>query len=416
VASGEERLSRVAALGQTAQVAVMLGQSGQCLAALDEQRAAAGDDQPSLVWALTSAAGCRAVLGDLRRARQDLIQVRQACNYIAPLLAEPFWRFADAVCNWLGDDWMAAEADAAVLDSSQVSPVTPALAEFVTALRTELLRGLGRTADSRATAERLTASPMAEINAWAMAGLDIDQDEPARAMRRLEDARGGSRGGAGAAALPLVLHRLAETAFSCGDRDVTAHAAAALAELDQAAPLAEIMAGLAAAYATGDPQPARQAQRLAKAEGAAALTAEALFVRGQVGDQPDQTFAAAHAAWQQIGAPAKARSVAAAMRAAGLPVPSVRVRRLARAAAEGPAPLTARERTLARLVHEGHTNQQIARAMHVSVKTVEAYLTRVYRKTACSSRVELAVAVTERRIQVGESGRAAKRPGPGSGP
>jgi DNA-binding CsgD family transcriptional regulator len=78
--------------------------------------------------------------------------------------------------------------------------------------------------------------------------------------------------------------------------------------------------------------------------------------------------------------------------------------------------LTARERTLARLVHEGHTNQQIARAMHVSVKTVEAYLTRVYRKTACSSRVELAVAVTERRIQVGESGRAAKRPGPGSGP
>jgi len=64
--------------------------------------------------------------------------------------------------------------------------------------------------------------------------------------------------------------------------------------------------------------------------------------------------------------------------------------------------LTARERALARLVHDGRTNQQIARTLHISVKTVEAYLTRVYRKTSCSSRVELAVAVTERRIQVGE--------------
>ena len=65
--------------------------------------------------------------------------------------------------------------------------------------------------------------------------------------------------------------------------------------------------------------------------------------------------------------------------------------------------LTARERTVALLVHEGRTNQQIARALDISVKTVEAYLTRLYRKTTCSSRVELAVAVTERRLQLGES-------------
>ena len=70
--------------------------------------------------------------------------------------------------------------------------------------------------------------------------------------------------------------------------------------------------------------------------------------------------------------------------------------------ADGPPPLTVRERSLARLVHDGRTNQQIASTLHISVKTVESYLTRLYRKTSCSSRVELAVAVTERRVQVGE--------------
>ena len=85
----------------------------------------------------------------------------------------------------------------------------------------------------------------------------------------------------------------------------------------------------------------------------------------------------------------------------GLPVPLAHYR-AGQSPAADPAALTARERALCRLVHEGRTNQQIARAQHISVKTVEAYLTRVYRKTKCSSRVELAVAVTERRIQVDE--------------
>ena len=41
--------------------------------------------------------------------------------------------------------------------------------------------------------------------------------------------------------------------------------------------------------------------------------------------------------------------------------------------------------------------------LNISVKTVEAYLTRLYRKTSCSSRVELAVAITERRLGLGSS-------------
>lgn len=397
----EQRLSRVATLGQTAQLALRLGQASECRDALAKQRMAAGQDRAALVWALTSSSVCHAVLGQLRLARADLGEARRACSYAAPLLAEPFWRFSQILCNWLEGNWAAARADAAVLDASQVSPITPALAGGVIALRTELLRGLGLPRESRLLADELAAAPPAEMSAWALAGLDVDEGHPEDALRRLADiCEVGSR--VHRAALPLVLHRMAEIGFSLGDRAAVSYAAAALAGLDQTAPLTEILTGLAEAYATGDPWSARRAQQRAEAEGAGTLAAEALTVRGRIGDEPAKTLAAAHATWRRVGAPGKAREVAAAMRAAGLPRPAAAEQRAGHLSAEGPEPLTARERGLARLVHEGRTNQQIARTLDISVKTVEAYLTRLYRKTSCSSRVELAVAVTERHIQVGE--------------
>src|ERR1019366_7838786 len=136
----------------------------------------------------------------------------------------------------------------------------------------------------------------------------------AAALRRLADARDAGERSVNKAALPLVLHRVAEIAFACGNREVTAQAAADLAGLDQAAPLTAIMAGLAEAYATGDPGPARWAQQQAEAEGAGVLTAEALTVRGQIGDAPVKTLSAAHATWRRIGAIRKARPRAGATR------------------------------------------------------------------------------------------------------
>jgi len=50
----------------------------------------------------------------------------------------------------------------------------------------------------------------------------------------------------------------------------------------------------------------------------------------------------------------------------------------------GPAPgpgstLTPAERRIAALVDSGHSNPEIAAALYISVKTVEASLTRIYR-------------------------------------
>jgi DNA-binding NarL/FixJ family response regulator len=396
-------MSRVAALSHAAQTALRLGRVSECLTTLDEQRAAAGDDPAALVLARTVSAACRSIFGQLGQARADLADARKACYYATPLLAEPFWRFTEIFCNWLGGDWAGALSVAAALDASQVNVLPAAAAGTASALRVELLRGLGALGEIRQLADRADAEGPAEMSAWAQAGLDVDDGRPADALRRLADVCDVGTRGLYRMALPLVLHRMAETAFSCGERRVTSFAAAALAELDPAAPVNAILAGLAQAYATRDPAPARRAQQLAEAEDAGTLAAEALTVRGRIGDDPAVTLAAAHAAWRRAGAAARARAVAEAMRSAGLPAPRPVFEPADLAPAEGPAPLTARERSVARLVHEGRTNQQIAHMLDISVKTVEAYLTRLYRKTSCSSRVELAVAVTERRLYLTEN-------------
>jgi DNA-binding CsgD family transcriptional regulator len=52
--------------------------------------------------------------------------------------------------------------------------------------------------------------------------------------------------------------------------------------------------------------------------------------------------------------------------------------------------LTETERRVAELVGSGHSNQQTAAELFISVKTVEANLTRIYRKLSVRSRTELA--------------------------
>ena len=52
--------------------------------------------------------------------------------------------------------------------------------------------------------------------------------------------------------------------------------------------------------------------------------------------------------------------------------------------------LTDAEQRVADLVSEGLTNRAVADRLAYSVKTIEAYLSRIYAKTGCSNRVALA--------------------------
>jgi DNA-binding NarL/FixJ family response regulator len=67
-----------------------------------------------------------------------------------------------------------------------------------------------------------------------------------------------------------------------------------------------------------------------------------------------------------------------------------RPRKIVRA---GPEALTASERRVTRMATEGMTNKEIAQALFVTVRTVEAHLHHAYQKLEISSRGELAGAL-----------------------
>lgn len=63
---------------------------------------------------------------------------------------------------------------------------------------------------------------------------------------------------------------------------------------------------------------------------------------------------------------------------------------------DGEASLTARELQILSLLALGHTNQEIARRLHVSVRTVETHRARIRDKLKTETRAELIAAARER--------------------
>ena len=71
--------------------------------------------------------------------------------------------------------------------------------------------------------------------------------------------------------------------------------------------------------------------------------------------------------------------------------------RLRRRALDAPEELTTQEREIAGLVAAGASNKDVAAELYLSPKTVEAHLTRVYRKLGVNSRTQLARRLEEER-------------------
>jgi DNA-binding NarL/FixJ family response regulator len=73
-----------------------------------------------------------------------------------------------------------------------------------------------------------------------------------------------------------------------------------------------------------------------------------------------------------------------------------------RHALSGPDSLTPAELRTARLAAEGQTNREIAQALFVSTKTVEAQLSQAYSKLSIHSRRDIAVALSRVPASAGE--------------
>ncbi|WP_326550862.1 helix-turn-helix transcriptional regulator [Micromonospora sp. NBC_01813] len=104
---------------------------------------------------------------------------------------------------------------------------------------------------------------------------------------------------------------------------------------------------------------------------------------GRVVGDPLQWLLAALDTAEEIGAPWLRAAAAEAMRARGIRRPRGRTPRTA---------LSPVETQIIELIRYGRTNRQIAVTIRMSEKTVENYLTRLFARTGCRSRVELAAA------------------------
>jgi DNA-binding CsgD family transcriptional regulator len=348
--AGVGRWARVAAAGRVAGLAWLRGDAAGCQAALDRQRGLARGHPASEVTAFTSSALLTAASGDLGRAREDLAEAEIRLHAVGIAALAPQWEQAALVCDWAAGDQDAARARTARME--EMPPPVPAAVTL--SLRVEVLRRSGRTDAARRVADRLAAASPAALSAWALAGLER---EPAAALTRLRTATAAAFRDGHEGLVPLLLHRTAKIAFAADEPEAVAWARTGFLRLAGDGPLTRVLAGLTEARATRSVAAARRAESLAASAGLGLLVADCQEVRSRLGDDRGG------------------------------------------ASSSGPRPhLTVRERELAGLVRTGRTNRQIAAAMHLSVKSVEAYLTRVYAKTGCASRLELALALAEGRL------------------
>jgi DNA-binding CsgD family transcriptional regulator len=117
-----------------------------------------------------------------------------------------------------------------------------------------------------------------------------------------------------------------------------------------------------------------------------------LLVRGRLQRRAKQKRAAAEtlrealAIFERLGAPAWEAQARAELDRVGL--------------RRSPDDLTATERRVAELAATGLTNREVAQKAFMSPKTVQANLTRIYRKLGISSRAELGARMAEERKRV----------------
>jgi non-specific serine/threonine protein kinase len=236
--------------------------------------------------------------------------------------------------------------------------------------------------DRQGTAATLNALADVASDRGEMKAARLFYDEALRLHGDVGDSWGAALSRLGLARVMLAEEDLFGAASSCVSALTMLHAVgvprdvAAALEIASAIACAQAQAS-AAANLAGAADALRQATGAARAPVDEGAHAELL---GRLRSALDrQTFAAA---WR-VG---QATSVETAISIAAV------CQRVNVSAGHGDARLTTRERQVLQLAAEGRTSKEIARTLHVSVRTVEHHLSAIYRKTGARSR---AAAVAE---------------------
>lgn len=129
--------------------------------------------------------------------------------------------------------------------------------------------------------------------------------------------------------------------------------------------------------------------RLARERGDAHSVARACLLLSDLSEDPQPWLAELYALTKQHGSSRSRANLVGAMRRRGVWLPRQRSRD------DSFARIEAR---VAQLVSDGCTNRQIAAVLEISEKTVESHLTKIFARTGCRTRVELAAAWLEGRV------------------
>ncbi|HUG83786.1 MAG TPA: AAA family ATPase [Euzebya sp.] len=329
-------------------------------------------------YALASSGCAAAALDPLQRA-EDLLDTLGGTAFRATILA------GRVHVDWLQGRWDEAlegiRAALLELEGAQFALLAGALTAIEIEIQT--CRGVRSGAD---VLDQPPPTPnIADLRAWAVAGVHEANGDLDAARAALAGALRARREQT-AYRSPLQARRI-EVELAAG-RKPDAERFLAEMEADAQAhtnPWGRILLHRCRALVRGDPAEGHAAVAAAEEGGYAFERARSLLVVAELDAGGGAAALEAYRQFQALGADPFRRRAGALLRQRGIPVPRQR--------GSQAGPLSESELRVARLVQRGLRNKEIASALHYSTRTVEVYLSRIYRKLGISSRLELARAL-----------------------
>jgi DNA-binding CsgD family transcriptional regulator len=400
-------------------------------------------DEPSLVTALTTAGVVLSLAGDprgdasFRRAIEIADRNPTAAGDHTPRLALAHWRWWStdwaetkalleverAEAERRGDDGLLMRIDVLSTEVDLRRGCWDAAAERLDRLlaqardywydlllsRRAILRARRGMSEARADAEAVAASPLgsrdevfAATAEYALGLLDLAEGRTAEAGERMRllpavSDGAGARAPEFAATIPEVVTTLLEA-------DRREDAEQLTGQLERWVPQLDPWASAALALCSG-----QLAMADAEIDSALASLGEAREVFERV-DAPWELGQALHAEGRALRRAGRRRQAADTLASAigvfarlgAAPAASRADEELRRVSPRRGYrdSLTDAERRVAALVAEGRTNKEVAAQLFLTVRTVEAHLTRIYAKLGLRSRSELARAAADHRIEL----------------
>lgn len=258
-----------------------------------------------------------------------------------------------------------------------------------------LERGDLRMARELSSQLRTPAHGMKATVEAAVARVERVSGNPQLGIDRLEKLRESRRQIGMTIQNHLILEELANCHLAVGSREVAERLADELRSDWTDSPFSYVSCRASLSYGSiqGNVDHLQRSVEIAESSSFKFEAGKGRLFLAELGVDASSNFERSVAVFEELGAVRWHQQALAGLRRLGVSTP-----RKLKATKDG---LTGGEVAIAKLVAQGLTNREIASTLHYSVKTIEVYLTRIYSKTNCVSRLDLARAVDRGALDVG---------------